>query len=45
MMEVLTLTIRRKTSQATFATLDLTVFCRLDEFGLVAVGQGALHNS
>ena len=24
---------------ATFATPDLTVFCRLDELGLVAVGQ------
>ena len=31
-------------SDATFATPDLTTFCRLDELGLVAVGQRSNQN-
>lgn len=40
-MEVLTLTIQEDLDvpDATFATPDLTTFCRLDELGLVVVGQ------
>ncbi len=41
MMEVLTLAIWKTStlSHATFACPDLTTFCRLDELGLVVVGQ------
>ena len=41
MMEVLTLAIPKDLDvlHPTFATPDLTTFCRLDELGLVAVGQ------